>query len=86
MAKLIALLACDTLISEVVSEDGDYDVLYSNLLRSALPTGSQQEFKLDAYDVVRAKDYPSDEELGTYNAILISGSGPRCLRFVICRR
>ncbi|KAK7052321.1 glutamine amidotransferase type-1 domain-containing protein [Favolaschia claudopus] len=78
MSKSIALLACDTLMPSVVEEHGDYDVLFPILLHSA---GKQlgiddiaSKCKLDYYDVVKKMEYPTDEQLDTYDGILITGS------------
>jgi len=74
-SKSIALLVCDTPIGKVVSEHGDYHRIFTELLRKSSPeTGSMDlSFKLDAYEV-RQLLYPSEEQIDTYDAVLITGS------------
>lgn len=74
----IALLVCDAPISDVLDKHGDYQKIFTRLLAKSLPSPSEFEaeshFTLDPYDV-RILDYPKDEELASYNGVIITGSG-----------
>ena len=71
-----ALLLCDTPIPAVRSIWHIFDIFRAMLQRSLERTrsGSNLEWELDGYDVV-GQEYPSDDLLAQYDAILISGSG-----------
>ena len=78
----LALLLCDTPMPAVQREYGDYAQIFKHLLRNALPaskSGSDGDapppFILDAFDVVHKMEYPKEEELETYDAVLLTGSG-----------
>ncbi|KAI9596079.1 class I glutamine amidotransferase-like protein [Syncephalis fuscata] len=71
----IALLIADTPLPEIVAKYGDYNILYTNLLKRALiQEGLEQQVQLDitAFDVVKTMAYPEQPE--TFDALLISGS------------
>lgn len=78
MPKSIALLICDTPLPEVVAAHGDYHVMFTALLHAA---GGElgiadiaDQCTLDPYDVVTKMEYPTEEQLNTYDGILITGS------------
>ncbi|KAI5826439.1 class I glutamine amidotransferase-like protein [Schizophyllum commune Tattone D] len=77
----LALLLCDTPMPAVQREYGDYAQIFRDLLRNALPAskaGSDGDasppFILDAFDVVHKMEYPKEEEMETYDAVLLTGS------------
>ncbi|KAJ6504230.1 class I glutamine amidotransferase-like protein [Mycena vitilis] len=77
MSKRIALLVCDTLLPAVVGAHGDYPVLFTTLLHSAgahlaIPDIAAK-CTLEPFDVVKL-EYPSDEQLGGLDGVLITGS------------
>ena len=72
-----ALLLCDTPIPAVRSRYGTYLDIFRTMLQRSLErtrSGSNLEWELDGYDVI-GQEYPSDDLLAQYDAILISGSG-----------
>lgn len=76
MLKL-ALLLCDTPNPVVLSVHGTYLDIFRSLLKNSLlrtRPGKEVDWVLDGYDVVQ-QVYPTDAQLGEYDAILISGSG-----------
>ncbi|KAF5383389.1 hypothetical protein D9757_006079 [Collybiopsis confluens] len=75
VTKSIALLVCDTPIPEVVAEHGEYPGIFTELMQKSLPEGSEDwDFKLDAYDVVTKMEYPSEDEIESYDAFMYTGS------------
>lgn len=73
----LALLLCDTPIESVRSTHGTYLDIFRSLLENSLERtrpGAQVDWSLDGYDVVQ-QDYPTDNKLAQYDAVLISGSG-----------
>ncbi|KAJ6567699.1 class I glutamine amidotransferase-like protein [Mycena vulgaris] len=78
MSKSIVLLVCDTPIPSVVSDHGDYHVLFTDLLAAAAAqlgiSDIAAKCTLDPYDVVHTKAYPSDTQLDACGGILITGS------------
>lgn len=73
--KSIALLVCDTPMPEVVAEHGEYPTIFYELMRKSLPDELGWEFTMDAYDVVRKMEYPSEEKIDEYDAFMYTGSG-----------
>ncbi|PFH51639.1 hypothetical protein AMATHDRAFT_74819 [Amanita thiersii Skay4041] len=67
----IALLSCGALPPPLDVSQGDYAQVFSRLFHTALP---DQDFLLDAFDVVNAMEYPSDDSLDKYTAIVLTGS------------
>ncbi|KAJ3859877.1 class I glutamine amidotransferase-like protein [Lentinula novae-zelandiae] len=72
--KSIALLVCDTPMPEVVAEHGEYPTIFYELMRKSLPDELGWEFTMDAYDVVRKMEYPSEEKIDEYDAFMYTGS------------
>ena len=50
-----------------------YDKVFSRFFQSTLPINAT--FKLDAYDVVEKREYPTSHKLDSYDAIVLTGSG-----------
>jgi len=71
MRKKIALLISGNLPENLRGTYGDYGVVFTEFLRSSLP--KDVEFTLDPYDVVKM-EYPSDDQLDSYDGILYTGS------------
>lgn len=72
-----ALLLCDTPIPAVRSVYGTYIDIFRTMLQTSLERtrpGVKVHWELDGYDVVE-QEYPSEDKLLQYDAILISGSG-----------
>ena len=67
----IALFLCDTPAPQVVALDGDYKVIFRELLRKALPDSSVP-YTVDDFDV-KTLQYPKNVE--DYDAIIMTGSG-----------
>ncbi|KAF8317674.1 class I glutamine amidotransferase-like protein [Clavulina sp. PMI_390] len=75
MIKL-AILLCDTPVPSVKSQYGNYVDIFRTMLESSLERTrpeSSIEWSLDGYDVVQ-QEYPTDNKLAQYDAVLISGS------------
>jgi len=72
MPKKIALLICGTLPEHIRGTYGDYTVVFTEFLRRSLP--QDIEFTLDPYDVVSKMEYPSDDQLDSYDGIMYTGS------------
>jgi len=72
--KSIALLVCDTPMPNVIAEHGDYQKIFSALLKDSLP-GPDHDFTLDSYDVVHKMEYPDEDKLDNYDCIMLTGSG-----------
>ena len=70
----LALLVCGSLTGKVYAEHGNYSAVYARFFQSSLPNGSDAHFILDPYDVQKLQ-YPSDDQVGTYDAIVLTGSG-----------
>ncbi|KAL0064544.1 hypothetical protein AAF712_008489 [Marasmius tenuissimus] len=68
----IALFLCDTPIPVVLAAHGDYTNIFRTLLESTLPPNF--ELVLDPYDVVNKMEYPDDDKLKEYDAIMLTGS------------
>jgi hypothetical protein len=75
-SKSIALLVCDTPMDSIKDEHGDYSVMFTGLLRTAAAQLglAPDVVTLDAYDVVGAMAYPTEEQLDRYDGVLITGS------------
>ncbi|KAJ7864993.1 class I glutamine amidotransferase-like protein [Mycena olivaceomarginata] len=75
-SKSIALLVCDTPMDSIKDEHGDYSVMFTGLLRTAAAQLglAPDAVALDAYDVVGAMAYPTEEQLDRYDGVLITGS------------
>jgi hypothetical protein len=62
----------------VLLDHGDYLLLFTDLLHaSATQLGVvdiKNKCKIDGYDVVNKMEYPADDELNSYDAIMITGS------------
>ncbi|KAK7438067.1 hypothetical protein VKT23_018234 [Stygiomarasmius scandens] len=71
--KSIALLVCDTPMPNVIAEHGDYQKIFSVLLKDSLP-GPEHDFTLDSYDVVHKMEYPDEDKLDNYDCIMLTGS------------
>ncbi|KAJ7100609.1 class I glutamine amidotransferase-like protein [Mycena belliarum] len=78
MSKIIALLICDTPMSSVVAEHGDYNAMFTQLVHAA---GKQlgiadiaTKCRLEPFDVEHKMEYPTDTQLDSYAGILITGS------------
>ncbi|KAJ3965777.1 class I glutamine amidotransferase-like protein [Lentinula raphanica] len=72
--KTIALLVCDVPMKEVVAEHGEYPKIFHDLMRKSLPVELGWEFTMDAYDVVHKMEYPSEDEIDSYDAFMYTGS------------
>jgi hypothetical protein len=82
MPPRIALLICDV-PAALVDPFGDYTVLFTNLLKNALPpqvldrsnkdAPPPEAFVLDFYDVVNKMEFPPEDK--EYDAIMLTGSG-----------
>lgn len=71
--KRIALLVSGNIPESIRGTYGDYTVVFKAFLKRSLPTNT--EFILDPFDVATKMEYPSDEQLDTYDGILYTGSG-----------
>ncbi|KAA1477948.1 class I glutamine amidotransferase-like protein [Dentipellis sp. KUC8613] len=69
----LALIVCDTPPPSIVDVQGEYREIFSTLFRASLPDGLT-DFVLDAYNAKDKMEYPSEEALGTYDAVVITGS------------
>jgi hypothetical protein len=81
----LALLQCDMPIPTVRAEHGTYLDIFKSLLRKSLERTRphlQVDWILDGYDVVSG-EYPSDQKIKEYDAILISGSCMCCFLSMI---
>ncbi|KAJ3758115.1 class I glutamine amidotransferase-like protein [Lentinula raphanica] len=72
--KTIALLVCDVPMKEVVAEHGEYPKIFHDLMRKSLPVELGWECTMDAYDVVHKMEYPSEDEIDSYDAFMYTGS------------
>lgn len=70
----LALLICGSLTGKLYAEHGDYSVVFTRFFQSSLPSGSNADFILDPY-YVQKMEYPSDDQVDTYDAIVLTGSG-----------
>ncbi|KIK01199.1 hypothetical protein K443DRAFT_99142 [Laccaria amethystina LaAM-08-1] len=73
MSVSLALLICGSLTGKLYAEHGDYSAVFTRFFQSSLPNGSDAHFTLDPYDVQKLQ-YPSDDQVGTYDAIVLTGS------------
>ena len=73
----IALFLCDTPIPAILAVHGDYTNIFRTLLEQTLPPNF--ELVLDPYDVVNKMEYPDDDKLKEYDAIMLTGSGAPCV-------
>jgi len=83
----IALLLCDTPLPAVVAEHGDYTTIFNALLTVTVPIRNPEgpaPFRLDSFDVVNKMEYPSDDDLDQYDAIMMTGSGASAACLVLC--
>ncbi len=70
----VALFVCDVPLAAVVEKDGDYPVIFNELLRQFLSLAdSSASFILDSYDVREKMEYPKD--IDEYQGIIMTGSG-----------
>jgi len=67
----LAVLLCDTPVSSVLSEEGDYVKIFARMMELSKPSGT--EFILDGYDVKNKLEYPPKDAY--YDAVLLTGSG-----------
>lgn len=73
----IAILDCDTPVSNVYAERGPYSDIFAALLRDAAehtPDLPALDLQFSKYDSV-LRQLPSEEELLHINAVIITGSG-----------
>ncbi|PSR78424.1 hypothetical protein PHLCEN_2v7415 [Hermanssonia centrifuga] len=69
----VALFVCDVPLAAVVEKDGDYPVIFNELLRQSLSLAdSSASFILDSYDVREKMEYPKD--IDEYQGIIMTGS------------
>ncbi|KAG6889383.1 hypothetical protein C0992_005515 [Termitomyces sp. T32_za158] len=59
------------LVTGALPAFGDYHAVFTAFLAAAAPG---HEFELVAYDVVHKMEYPSDDELGSFDALMYTGS------------
>jgi len=72
----VAILDCDTPVPSIVSSQGLYSNIFSNLFQDtvkALPGLGDLEFKFTTYDAVKG-GLPSEKELLELDGIVITGS------------
>ncbi|GLB41054.1 putative class I glutamine amidotransferase-like protein [Lyophyllum shimeji] len=72
MPKKIALLISGSLPENLQATYGDYGAVFKDFLRRSLPK-DDVGFTLDPYDVVKL-EYPSDDQLDSYDGIMYTGS------------
>ncbi|KAF8066792.1 class I glutamine amidotransferase-like protein [Lyophyllum atratum] len=72
MSKKIALLVSGNLPESTRATYGDYTVVFTEFLRRSLP--KDVDFTLDPYDVVSNMEYPTDDQLDSYDGIMYTGS------------
>ncbi|KAF9465868.1 class I glutamine amidotransferase-like protein [Collybia nuda] len=70
--KSLALLICGSLTANLIEKYGDYSQVFGTFFRNSLPENT--DFTLDAYDVFNKMEYPSEEKLGQYDGIVLTGS------------
>ncbi|KIY43858.1 class I glutamine amidotransferase-like protein [Fistulina hepatica ATCC 64428] len=70
----IALMVTDTPSQPIRETHGDYHNIFSTWMKASAPDPKIAEPRLTAFDVVQAMEYPTDEALDTYKAIIITGS------------
>lgn len=68
----IALFLCDHTPPNVRESDGDYLTVFETLLRNSSPS---TVFELVPFEVRTQLEYPKPEEIDTFQAILLTGSG-----------
>ena len=68
----IALFLCDHTPPNVRETDGDYLAVFETLLRNSSPS---TEFELVPFEVRTQLEYPKPEEIDSFQAILLTGSG-----------
>lgn len=74
MSKSLALLDCGRLPDTLYEEYGPYGDVFTRFFRASLPKGAP-DFILDSFDVVHKMEYPSDDKIDGYDAIVLTGSG-----------
>ena len=68
----IALFLCDHTPPTVRETDGDYLNVFGTLLRNSSPS---TDFDLVPFEVRTKLEYPKPEEIDTFQAIILTGSG-----------
>ncbi|KAG6864345.1 hypothetical protein C0991_010320 [Blastosporella zonata] len=75
MTISIALLISGSIPDTLSPTYGQYLALFTRFLQDSLPDDAQVSFALDPFDVVNKMEYPSDEQLDSYDALMYTGSG-----------
>ncbi|WVR04901.1 hypothetical protein IAU60_001913 [Kwoniella sp. DSM 27419] len=68
----LAFFKCDSLQKESIEKHGEYQDVIHNLFEPLLP--KHLELETLSFDVMKKREYPSDEQLKHIDAIIISGS------------
>lgn len=75
--KKLALLVSGSLVGNLKDIYGDYSEVFRTFLQRALP--KDVKFVLDPYDVVFKMEYPPEDQIDSYDGIIMTGSGmPTC--------
>jgi len=70
--KKLALLVAGFPPDSVTAEFGDYPIIYHEFFELSIPRGSK--FTLDKYNVYDKMEYPPEDTLDSYDAIVLTGS------------
>ncbi|KAF5383471.1 hypothetical protein D9757_006077 [Collybiopsis confluens] len=78
----VALLVCGPMLPQVVPEHGDQPEIIENFLRKSLKSFANSDetdwrdvdLAVHSYDVVGKMEYPAEQEIDGYGAMLITGS------------
>ncbi|KAE9402593.1 hypothetical protein BT96DRAFT_543070 [Gymnopus androsaceus JB14] len=78
----IALLICESLIPLIGTEHGDQPKIFEDMMRKSFPKSQLSldalddvdYLTMDSYDVVHKMEYPSEEQIDGYDAVMCSGS------------
>ena len=69
---------------KVLSQDGDYTAIFSELLRKSFPRDETSvKYQMDSYDVRNKLEYP--QNIDEYDGIVYTGSGQSCPYLTVSR-